>query len=92
MKVRVVRAIFLDLSLPILVKPQWTTGDPLSHSIDVIISPSSLPSSYDTDMVVQEYKDHNGVIYKAYAISDEVFLEKRYSLPNVADCSVGTRH
>ena len=76
-----------NLSLPILVKPQWTTGDPLSHSIDVIISPSSLPSSYDTDMVVQEYKDHNGVIYKAYAISDEVFLEKRYSLPNVADCS-----
>lgn len=40
------------------------------------------------DMVVQSYKDHNGIIYKAYAIEDEVFLEKRVSLPNVEHCAV----
>lgn len=52
------------MSLPILVKPQFTTGDPSSHAIDILLSESSLPSSYSMDMVVQSYKDHNGVIYK----------------------------
>lgn len=78
----------LDMQLPILVKPQWTVGNPESHIIDILLSESALPSCYSEDMVVQSYKDHNGVIYKAYAIANSVFLEKRISLPNVEDCSV----
>ena len=77
----------IEIALPILVKPEWQNGDS-THVIEVIISPSSLPVSYDVDMVIQEYKDHNGVIYKAYAIADKAFLEIRYSLPNVSDCDV----
>ena len=76
------------MSLPILVKPQFTTGDPSSHAIDILLSESSLPNSYSMDMVVQSYKDHNGVIYKAYAVEDHIFLEKRYSLPNTCGCDV----
>ena len=76
------------MSLPILVKPQWTTGDPSSHAIDVFLDESSLPSSYPFETVVQSYKDHNGIIYKAYTIEDHVFLEKRYSLPNAQNCEV----
>ena len=71
------------MSLPILVKPQFTTGDPSSHAIDILLSESSLPSSYSMDMVVQSYKDH-----KAYAVEDHIFLEKRYSLPNTCGCDV----
>lgn len=39
-------------------------------------------------MVVQSYRDHDGVIFKVYAVEDTVFIEKRYSLPNVANCEV----
>ena len=76
------------MSLPILVKPQMTTGDPASHQIDIFLSYEALPECYNIDMVVQAYKDHNSVIYKAYAIQESVFLEKRYSLPNTQNCSV----
>lgn len=76
------------MSLPILVKPQWTVGNLESHIIDIFINEEALPLNYDMDMVVQSYKDHNGIIYKAYAIEDEVFLEKRFSLPNVEHCAV----
>lgn len=82
-------AWFADMSLPILVKPQWTTGDPSSHAIDVYLDESSLPSSYPFETVIQSYKDHDSVIYKAYAIENHVFLEKRYSLPNAKNCEVG---
>ena len=78
----------IGMELPILVKPEWTVGTPESHVIDILITEDSLPDCYDKDMVVQSYKDHNGVIYKAYAIADAVFLEKRFSLPNVANCIV----
>ena len=76
------------MTLPILVKPQWTIGSPESHIIDIVLDESALPLCYDIDMVIQSYKDHNSIIYKAYAIKDTVFLEKRISLPNVDSCNV----
>lgn len=70
------------------MKPQWTVGNPESHIIDIFIDEQALPSHYDMDMVVQSYKDHNGVIYKVYAIGEQVCIETRYSLPNVDQCEV----
>lgn len=78
----------LDVSVPVLIKPQWTTGDPLSHAIDIILEEEGIPDSYPIDMVVQVYRNHNGVIFKVYAVEDTVFIEKRYSLPNVTGCNV----
>ena len=77
-----------DISVPVLIKPQWTTGDPASHAIDIILEQDAIPDSYPIDMVVQSYRDHDGVIFKVYAVEDTVFIEKRYSLPNVANCEV----
>ncbi|KNB41650.1 inositol-tetrakisphosphate 1-kinase 3 [Blastocystis sp. subtype 4] len=74
------------ISVPVLIKPQWTTGDPASHAIDIILEQDAIPDSYPIDMVVQSYRDHDGVIFKVYAVEDTVFIEKRYSLPNVANC------
>ena len=52
------------MTLPILVKPQWTIGSPESHIIDILLDESALPLCYDIDMVIQSYKDHNSIIYK----------------------------
>ena len=72
------------MELPVLTKPQLTTGDPQSHLIDILLDERATPSTYPIDMVVQRYCNHNGVIYKVYAIEDAVFIEKRYSLPNAS--------
>lgn len=77
------------MTLPVLTKPQLTTGDPQSHLIDILLNEKAAPSTYPIDMVVQKYCNHNSVIYKVYAIEDAVFIEKRYSLPNASPCEVG---
>lgn len=76
------------MNLPVLTKPELTTGDPQSHLIDILLNEKAVPSTYPIDMVVQRYCNHNGVIYKVYAIEDTVFIEKRYSLPNASPCEV----
>lgn len=34
-------------------------------------------------MLIQQYHNHNGVIYKLYAVGEHISVKMRYSLPNV---------
>ena len=77
------KIIKLELSTPLLAKPELTTGDAESHKVDVLLHPSSLPASYPIDMLIQQYHNHNGVIYKLYAVGNVISVKMRYSLPNV---------
>ena len=40
-------------------------------------------------MLIQQYHNHNGVIYKLYAVGDTISVKMRYSLPNVEKCGNG---
>jgi inositol-1,3,4-trisphosphate 5/6-kinase/inositol-tetrakisphosphate 1-kinase len=73
-----------QLSFPIIVKPLTAAGTKASHSMAVVMHPSGLEQITDrVPCLLQEYVNHNSVLYKVYVLGDFVSVHKRRSLPNL---------
>ncbi|XP_078440305.1 inositol-tetrakisphosphate 1-kinase 1-like [Wolffia australiana] len=73
---------FGSLRFPVVAKPLVADGSATSHKMALIYHPRGL-TKLKPPVVLQEFVNHGGVIFKVYVIGDHVRCVKRKSLPDV---------
>ncbi|OEL22673.1 Inositol-tetrakisphosphate 1-kinase 3 [Dichanthelium oligosanthes] len=66
------------LSLPLVAKPLVAK----SHELSLAYDPTSL-TKLEPPLVLQEFVNHGGVMFKVYIVGDAIRVVRRFSLPNV---------
>ncbi|KAJ3703485.1 hypothetical protein LUZ61_007190 [Rhynchospora tenuis] len=76
------------LAFPIVAKPLVIDGTAKSHELSLAFDQASL-SLLDPPLVLQEFVNHGGVVFKVYIVGDTVKAVRRQSLPNVDRRNLG---
>eukprot|EP01018_Ginkgo_biloba_P023772 Gb_34303 [translate_table: standard] len=77
------------LRLPLVAKPLVVDGTAKSHALSLAFNQFCL-SELDPPLVLQEFVNHGGVLFKVYIVGDTVKVVRRFSLPDVhEDDSLG---
>ncbi|XP_020257918.1 inositol-tetrakisphosphate 1-kinase 3-like isoform X1 [Asparagus officinalis] len=71
------------LALPLVVKPLVVDGSARSHELSLAYDPFSL-SKLEPPLVLQEFVNHGGVLFKVYIIGEAIRVVRRFSLPDVS--------
>ncbi|ERN15498.1 inositol-tetrakisphosphate 1-kinase 5 [Amborella trichopoda] len=74
----------LGLKFPVIAKPLVADGSAKSHKMSLVFNPNGL-LKLKPPLVLQEFVNHGGVIFKIYVVGDYVKCVKRKSLPDVSD-------
>lgn len=72
------------LKLPLVAKPLVADGSAKSHAMSLAYDRFGL-SSLDTPLVLQEFVNHGGVLFKVYVIGNAIKVVRRYSLPDLGE-------
>ncbi|THU57668.1 hypothetical protein C4D60_Mb03t05940 [Musa balbisiana] len=72
------------LRLPIIAKPLVADGSAKSHKMSLVFHRDDL-LKLKPPLVLQEFVNHGGVIFKVYVVGDYVQCVKRKSLPDVTE-------
>lgn len=72
-----------QLSYPLIAKPLQAAGTKTSHYMTVLLNESSLEHIDTSSCLLQEYANHNAVLYKVYVLGKNVHVYQRPSLPNL---------
>lgn len=72
------------LKLPLVAKPLVADGSAKSHAMSLAYDGYGL-SALDTPLVLQEFVNHGGVLFKVYVIGDAIKVVRRYSLPDLEE-------
>ena len=72
----------LSFRFPLISKPLAAAGTSDSHKMIVFLNSTGL-SKVPAPCLLQEYANHDGVLYKVYVLGDEVYVFQRPSLPNL---------
>jgi len=77
-----------NFTYPLIAKPLTAAGTVKSHRMVVVLNAKGL-ERIPTPCLVQEYANHDGMLYKVYVMGEKVWVFPRNSLPNlpVADGS-----
>eukprot|EP00551_Chaetoceros_affinis_P012207 CAMPEP_0203665870 /NCGR_PEP_ID=MMETSP0090-20130426/3023_1 /ASSEMBLY_ACC=CAM_ASM_001088 /TAXON_ID=426623 /ORGANISM="Chaetoceros affinis, Strain CCMP159" /LENGTH=888 /DNA_ID=CAMNT_0050529587 /DNA_START=364 /DNA_END=3030 /DNA_ORIENTATION=- len=67
---------------PLIVKPLTAAGTSESHRMGILLGRNGI-SSIHTPCLLQEYANHDGVLYKVYVLGSRVWVFNRPSLPNL---------
>ncbi|XP_011626376.1 inositol-tetrakisphosphate 1-kinase 3 isoform X1 [Amborella trichopoda] len=70
------------LQLPLVAKPLVVDGSAKSHELSLAYDQLSL-SQLEPPLVLQEFVNHGGVLFKVYIVGDAVKVVRRFSLPDV---------
>ncbi|XP_011002432.1 PREDICTED: inositol-tetrakisphosphate 1-kinase 2-like isoform X1 [Populus euphratica] len=70
------------LKLPLVVKPLVVDGTAKSHELFLAYDQFSL-SELEPPLVLQEFVNHGGVLFKIYIVGEAIKVVRRFSLPNV---------
>ncbi|KAG6483659.1 hypothetical protein ZIOFF_060311 [Zingiber officinale] len=70
------------LGLPLVVKPLLVDGSAKSHELSLAYDEFSL-SMLDPPLVLQEFINHGGILFKVYIVGEAVKVVRRFSLPDV---------
>ncbi|KAL4194245.1 hypothetical protein AMTRI_Chr05g58380 [Amborella trichopoda] len=70
------------LNLPLVVKPLVVDGTAKSHELSLAYDELSL-SQLEPPLVLQEFVNHGGVLFKVYIVGPTVTVVRRFSLPDV---------
>ncbi|KAG6474116.1 hypothetical protein ZIOFF_068040 [Zingiber officinale] len=70
------------LGLPLVVKPLLVDGSAKSHELSLAYDECSL-SMLDPPLVLQEFINHGGILFKVYIVGEAVKVVRRFSLPDV---------
>lgn len=76
--------ILSGLKFPVIAKPLVADGSAVSHSMSLVFNGEGL-KSLKPPLVLQEFVNHGGAIFKVYVVEDFVKCVKRTSLPDVPD-------
>lgn len=69
------------LNFPVIAKPLLANGSDKSHKLSLVFSSHGL-KNVELPIVVQEFVNHGGVLFKVYVAGDHVKCVKRRSLPD----------
>ncbi|KAI7981696.1 Inositol-tetrakisphosphate 1-kinase 5 [Camellia lanceoleosa] len=72
------------LKFPVIAKPLVADGSAKSHKMSLVFNQDGL-NKLKPPIVLQEFVNHGGVIFKTYVVGDYVKCVKRKSLPDVSD-------
>ncbi|XP_059634384.1 inositol-tetrakisphosphate 1-kinase 3-like [Cornus florida] len=95
-KVRVPKQLFIErdpssipdavnkagLVLPLVAKPLVVDGSAKSHELSLAYDQYAL-QKLEPPLVLQEFVNHGGVLFKVYIIGEAIKVVRRFSLPNV---------
>ncbi|XP_062021492.1 inositol-tetrakisphosphate 1-kinase 4-like isoform X1 [Rosa rugosa] len=71
------------LKLPLVVKPLLVDGSAKSHELFLAYDQCSL-SELEPPLVLQEFVNHGGVLFKIYIVGEAIKVVRRFSLPNIS--------
>ncbi|KAJ8769077.1 hypothetical protein K2173_024073 [Erythroxylum novogranatense] len=74
------------LSIP-FAKPLVVDGTAKSHELFLAYDYSSL-SELEPPMVLQEFVNHGGILFKIYIVGEAIKVVRRFSLPDVNKCEL----
>ncbi|KAL7160657.1 hypothetical protein ABFS83_01G111600 [Erythranthe nasuta] len=77
------------LKFPVIAKPLVADGSAKSHKMSLVYNRDGL-SKLKPPVVLQEFVNHGGVIFKVYVVGDYVKCVKRKSLPDVNEENLGS--
>ncbi|CAI9768131.1 unnamed protein product [Fraxinus pennsylvanica] len=77
------------LKFPIIAKPLVADGSANSHQMALVFSKEGL-KGLNPPIILQEFVNHGGVIFKVYVAGEHVKLVKRKSLPDISEETLGT--
>ncbi|KAK7250643.1 hypothetical protein RIF29_33194 [Crotalaria pallida] len=72
------------LKFPVIAKPLVADGSAKSHKMALVFSRDAL-NKLKPPIVLQEFVNHGGVIFKVYVVGEHVQCVKRKSLPDVSE-------
>ncbi|KAH7567587.1 hypothetical protein JRO89_XS07G0097400 [Xanthoceras sorbifolium] len=70
------------LTLPLVAKPLVADGSAKSHELSLAYDQYSL-KKLEPPLVLQEFVNHGGVLFKVYIVGEAVKVVRRFSLPDV---------
>lgn len=76
------------LKFPVIAKPLVADGSAKSHKMLLVFNHEGL-NKLKPPIVLQEFVNHGGVIFKVYVVGDYVKCMKRKSLPDVKEENLG---
>ncbi|XP_008219147.1 PREDICTED: inositol-tetrakisphosphate 1-kinase 3-like isoform X1 [Prunus mume] len=71
------------LTLPIVAKPLVNDGSAKSHELSLAFDRYSL-QKLEPPLVLQEFVNHGGVLFKVYIVGEAIKVVRRFSLPDVS--------
>ncbi|KAI3972322.1 hypothetical protein MKW92_035227 [Papaver armeniacum] len=74
----------LQLKFPLIAKPEIVDGSMQSHKLSLVYNLEAL-RKVQTPVVLQEFVNHGGVMFKVYVVGDYVKCVKRNSLPDISE-------
>ena len=72
----------LPLKYPLIAKPLTAAGTKKSHCMGVVLHQAGL-THIETPCLLQEYANHNSILYKVYVLGETVHVFSRPSLPDL---------
>ncbi|MQM07846.1 hypothetical protein Taro_040697 [Colocasia esculenta] len=72
------------LTLPLVAKPLVNDGTAKSHELSLAYDQFSL-SLLEPPLVLQEFVNHGGVLFKVYIVGEAIKVVRRFSLPDVSE-------
>lgn len=70
------------LKLPLVAKPLVVDGSAQSHALSLAFDELCL-TELNPPLVLQEFVNHGGVLFKVYIVGDSIRVVRRFSLPDV---------
>lgn len=78
-----------SLTFPVIAKPLVADGSAKSHKMALVFNHDGL-NKLKPPIVLQEFVNHGGVIFKVYVVGEYVKCVKRKSLPDVSEEKLGS--
>lgn len=72
------------LSFPIVAKPLYSDGSAKSHELWLAYDRNSL-EILEPPLVLQEFVNHGGILFKVFIIGEAIKVVRRFSLPDVSE-------
>ncbi|XP_056842699.1 inositol-tetrakisphosphate 1-kinase 2 isoform X2 [Raphanus sativus] len=72
------------LKFPLVAKPLLVDGTAKSHQLFLAYDCLSL-AELEPPLVLQEFVNHGGVLFKVFVVGDVIRVVRRFSLPNVSN-------
>jgi inositol-1,3,4-trisphosphate 5/6-kinase/inositol-tetrakisphosphate 1-kinase len=69
---------------PLIIKPLTAAGTVQSHKMGILFGKSGLEHINEPSLL-QEYSNHDGILYKVYVLGNKQWVYRRSSLPNLPE-------